>query len=51
MSAAMLRFIADELDRRNADWDKQFQEQSDEEVFAEITEDHIASFLKSLRTK
>ncbi len=26
MSAAVLRFIADELDRRNADWDKQVQE-------------------------
>ena len=51
MSAAVLRFIADELDRRNADWDKQFQEQSEEEVFAEIREDHMSSVLKSLRTK
>jgi hypothetical protein len=50
-SADALRVIADELDRRNADWDKQFRVQSEEEVFAEITEDHMASFLKSLRTK
>lgn len=26
MSAAVLRFIADEIDRRNEEWDKQVQE-------------------------
>jgi hypothetical protein len=50
-SADALRVIADELDRRNADWDKKFRDQSEEQVFSEITEQHMESFLKSLRTK